>query len=209
MRLRGSLIVDKQDAKKIIIQAIEECIQAKQQLLNHVEVIEAIANKVIDALKREGTIFLFGNGGSAADAQHIAAELIGRFDLQRKSLPAIALTVNTSNLTAVGNDYGYEYIFSRQLEGLLKKNDLVIAISTSGNSPNVLKGVEAARHKGAFCIGLTGENGGKLKNLVDLCLKAPSSRPSRIQEMHILTGHIVCQIVEQTLYGTLKVPAIS
>lgn len=192
------------EARQLVVDGIEESIQAKKELLKHVDTIVRIAEKFVESIRNGGTIFLFGNGGSAADAQHIAAELIGRFDRERKSLPAVALTVNTSNLTAVANDYGYEHVFSRQLEGLLKKNDLVVAISTSGNSPNVLRGAQAARTKGVFTIGLTGNSGGKLKGMVDLCLAAPSSKPSRIQEMHITVGHIVCQIVESEIFGKVK-----
>lgn len=187
----------KTEAAKIIQDSIEESVSAKAGLLESTAIIVRIASLFIETIKKNGTIFLFGNGGSAADAQHIAAELVGRFAEDRQSLPAIALTVNTSNLTAIGNDYGYQYIFSRQLQGLMKKEDVAVAISTSGNSPNVLEGIKAARQKGCTTIGLTGESGGKLKNNVDLCLCVPATKPSRIQEMHILVGHVVCEIVER------------
>lgn len=188
-------------AKKIIVNAVEESLAAKTRLLEQVDAIARMAALFIETIRKGGTIFLFGNGGSAADAQHIAAELIGRMTVNRQSIPAIALTVNTSNLTAIGNDFGYEQIFSRQLEGLLKKNDLAVAISTSGNSPNVLEGAKAARQKGCAAIGFTGENGGKLESLVDCCFKAPASKTWRIQEIHILVGHTICEIVDRAFAG--------
>lgn len=187
--------------EKIVSKSLEEALAAKTKLQGQVESIVKIGRHFTETLERGGTIFLFGNGGSAADAQHIAAELIGRFALERKSLPAIALTVNTSNLTAIGNDYGYDFVFSRQLEGLAKKGDLAVAISTSGNSPNILEAVKAAKSKGVFTIGLTGEKGGKLKDLVDYCFHAPANTPSRIQEIHITVGHIVCELVEAALFS--------
>ena len=181
---------------QVVASAIQSSIESHQKLLELAPIIERISTACLKTIKTGGTIFLFGNGGSAADSQHIAAEFIGRFSKSRKSLPAIALTVNTSNLTAIANDYGYEQIFSRQLEGLLKKEDLVIGISTSGNSMNVLRAVEFAKSTGCFTIGLTGGNGGELKNLTDLCLIAPADTPARIQEIHILAGHIFSEIVE-------------
>jgi D-sedoheptulose 7-phosphate isomerase len=152
-------------------------------------------------LKGGKTVFLFGNGGSAADAQHIAAELEARFLKERRALRCHALTTNTSTLTAVGNDYGYEYTFSRQVEAYCRKGDAVVAISTSGNSPNVLEGVKRAKKLGATAIGFTNEKGGKLKGLVDLCLQVPSTDTQRVQECHLAVGHIVCDIIESTLFG--------
>lgn len=181
---------------QVIASAIRSSIASHQKLLDLVPAIDRISAVCLKTIKAGGTIFLFGNGGSAADSQHIAAEFIGRFSKNRKSLPAVALTVNTSNLTAIANDYGYEQIFSRQLEGLLKRKDLVIGISTSGKSKNVLKAVEFAKSKGCFTIGLTGGDGGELKKLTDLCLVAPADTPARIQEIHILAGHIFSEIVE-------------
>lgn len=164
-------------------------------------VIGEIGTLLAKTLKAGKTIFLFGNGGSAADAQHIAAELEARFLRERKALRCHALTTNTSTLTAVGNDYGYEYTFSRQVEAYCRKGDAVIAISTSGNSPNVLEAVKRAKKLGATAVGFTNEKGGKLKGLVDLCLQVPSTDTQRVQECHMAVGHIVCDIIESTLFG--------
>jgi D-sedoheptulose 7-phosphate isomerase len=164
-------------------------------------VIEAIAKRLIRTLRAGRTILLFGNGGSAADAQHIAAELEARFLRERRALPCHALTTNTSTLTAIGNDYGYERTFSRQVEAYARKGDSVIAISTSGNSPNVLEGVKAAKKAGASTIGLTNEKGGKLKGLVDLCLCVPSTDTQRVQECHLATGHVLCDLIESSMFG--------
>ena len=151
------------------------------------------------ALARGQRIYLCGNGGSAADAQHIAAELIGRFVHDRRALPAIALTTDTSALTAIGNDYGYDEVFSRQVEGLCREGDVFIAISTSGNSDNVLKAVDAAHRVGAYVIGLSGKSGGKLNAKCDVSLVVPSDVTARIQEMHIVIGHLICALVEEHL----------
>ena len=144
-----------------------------------------------------GKMMLMGNGGSAGDAQHIAAEFIGRYKKERRPVAAIALTVDSSILTCVGNDYGYDSVFSRQVEGLAKKEDVVIAISTSGNSENVIRGVEKAREIGAKTIGLLGNQGGKLKDKVDLAIVVPSNDTARIQEAHITIGHIICEILDE------------
>ena len=151
------------------------------------------------ALQSGKRIYLCGNGGSAADAQHIAAELIGRFVRERRSLPAIALTTDTSALTAISNDYGYEQVFSRQVEGLAEEGDVLIAISTSGNSSNILKAVEVARERGSRVIGLSGKSGGDLHTAVDLSLVVPSDVTARIQEMHIVIGHLLCALIERHL----------
>jgi D-sedoheptulose 7-phosphate isomerase len=163
--------------------------------------IEAIGVRLARVLKSGRQMFLFGNGGSAADAQHIAAELEARFLRERRALPCHALTTNTSSLTAIGNDYGYEKTFSRQLEAYCRKGDAVVALSTSGNSANVLAGVKHAKRVGALTVGLTNETGGKLKNLVDLCLCVPSRDTQRVQECHITVGHIICDIIESTIFG--------
>jgi len=160
-----------------------------------------IKNIIIDSLKRNNKVVLFGNGGSAADAQHMAAELIGRFLVDRKSLPAIALTADTSVLTAIGNDYGFENVFSRQCESLVSKGDVIFAISTSGNSPNVIKGVEAAKERGGIIIGLTGSDGGKLNSLTDYILKIPDYSTPKIQEAHRVIIHIICELVEKKING--------
>ena len=151
------------------------------------------------ALAQGQRIYLCGNGGSAADAQHIAAELIGRFVHDRRALPAIALTTDTSALTAIGNDYGYDEVFSRQVEGLCREGDVLIAISTSGNSGNILKAVDAAHRAGASVIGLSGKSGGALDAKCDVSLVVPSDITARIQEMHIVIGHLICVLVEEHL----------
>lgn len=164
-----------------------------------VDTIISAVEMILKSLSSGGKIILFGNGGSAADAQHIAAELVGRFEKDRKSVPAIALTTNTSILTSLSNDYSFESVFLKQLEALLRKEDIVIAISTSGNSPNVLKAVEFAKRIGSRIIGFAGETGGKLADMVDLCLKVPSKTTCRIQEGHITIGHIICSLIEEAL----------
>ncbi|HEX9593317.1 MAG TPA: D-sedoheptulose 7-phosphate isomerase [bacterium] len=163
------------------------------------EPVAAAAEKVIAALRAGRKVLLCGNGGSAADAQHIAAELVGRYARERRGLPAVALTTDTSALTAIGNDYGFDRIFARQVEALAQAGDVLIAISTSGNSPNVLQAVETARQLGVGTIGLAGRGGGALRALVDLCLVAPHEETARIQELHITIGHILCDLVEAAL----------
>jgi D-sedoheptulose 7-phosphate isomerase len=167
-------------------------------------VAETLSSEILDAaqqikarLQEGGKLLLMGNGGSAGDAQHIAAELVGRFKKERKAMPALALTVDTSSLTALGNDYGFDTIFERQIEALANKNDAVIGISTSGNSENVLRGVNKANTMGAFTIGLVGNDGGKLKDAVNLPIIIPSNDTARIQEVHITIGHIICEIIEE------------
>ena len=160
------------------------------------EILDA-AQKIQGRLEAGGKLLLMGNGGSAGDAQHIAAELVGRFKKERKAMPALALTVNTSSLTALGNDYGFDTIFERQVEALANKNDTVIGISTSGNSENVVRAVNKANSIGAFTIGLLGNDGGKLKDAVNLPIIIPSNDTARIQEVHITIGHIICEIIEE------------
>ena len=185
--------------------SIEASIAVKQSLLRDTNLISSIAQVseiLLSALKRGNKLLLFGNGGSAADAQHIAAEFVGRFVFDRPALPALALSVNTSCLTAIGNDYGFEQVFSRQIEALARVGDVAIAFSTSGNSPNVLHGISTAKKIGLHTIALTGTPGGKLKQAadVDQCLCAPSSDTPRIQECHILIGHIISELVERELF---------
>jgi D-sedoheptulose 7-phosphate isomerase len=184
---------------------IRESLEVKEKFLelkSELEKVERAAKLISSALKRGKKVLLFGNGGSAADAQHIACELSGRFKKERRGLPAIALTTNTSSLTAIANDYSYEDVFSRQLEGLVSKGDIVIGISTSGRSPNVIKGVRVAREKGAVTIGLTGLGGTALEKEVDLCIKVPSNDTPRIQEVHVAIGHAICEMVEEELFGS-------
>lgn len=158
--------------------------------------LERIAGLMINALAGGGRIFWLGNGGSAADSQHLASELVGRFERERPGLAAIALTTDSSALTAIGNDYGFDQVFARQVEALCRPGDLVIGISTSGNSPNVLRAMEMARAMGVGTAGLSGRDGGRLKGLVDACLVAPADNTARIQEVHLLAGHILCDLVE-------------
>jgi len=154
-----------------------------------------------DALAAERKVLLFGNGGSAADAQHIAAEFVGRFARERRALPALALTTDTSALTAIANDYGYEHVFARQVHALGVAGDVALAISTSGRSPNVLRAVEACRERGVRTIGLTGGDGGPLATMVDVSLRVSASTHSaRIQETHILVGHVICELVDRRLF---------
>ncbi|MBI4353486.1 MAG: D-sedoheptulose 7-phosphate isomerase [Candidatus Omnitrophica bacterium] len=183
-----------------IIKDIQDSIAAKEALLQtHVPLIEKAARLIFDSIRRGNKIIFFGNGGSASDSQHLAAEFVGRYESERKGLPAIALTTDTSILTAVGNDYGFEKIFERQIEALGKEGDVAVGISTSGNSRNVLLGVRKAKDLGLATIGLSGRSGGELKSLVDLVLIAPSHKTSRIQESHILIGHIICERVDELL----------
>ena len=185
----------------LIIRRIRASIKVKEGLLEHGKTIKDISQAILKAYVSKKKVILFGNGGSAADAQHIAAELSGRFYLDRPSLPAIALTVNTSSLTAIGNDYSFSEIFSKQLEGLGNKDDIAVGISTGGNSENVIKALKLAKRKGLIAVGLTGKSGGKMKKVVDLCLCVPSDNTPRIQEAHITVGHIICEIVEKELFN--------
>tara|TARA_B100001179_G_scaffold124497_1_gene89160 strand:+ start:131 stop:700 length:570 start_codon:yes stop_codon:yes gene_type:complete len=161
--------------------------------------IQKVINEIIRCLKNGNKVILFGNGGSAADAQHIAAEFIGRFELERKSLAAIALTTDTSVITSLSNDYDYDVVFSRQCESLVSKGDVVIGISTSGNSKNVYEGIKTSKNKGASIIALLGNKGGKIKELSDISIIVDSSITSQIQEAHRVIYHIICKIVERQL----------
>jgi D-sedoheptulose 7-phosphate isomerase len=157
------------------------------------------ADLVIRSLSQGGKLLAAGNGGSAADAQHIVAELTGRFMRERRALPAIALHANTSALTAIGNDYGYEQVFARELSAHARPGDVFLAISTSGNSKNVLHAIAAAREHGVVVIGMTGDSGGRMRLACDVCLRVPSTSTARIQEMHIMIGHTICQLVEEVV----------
>src|SRR6266478_3630924 len=182
---------------------IEASIATKQSLLERVDILTTVAKAseiLVSALRQGNKVLLFGNGGSAADAQHIAAELVGRFAFDRPALPALALSVNSSCVTAIGNDYGFEKVFSRQLEALARPGDIAIAISTSGNSTNVLHAISTARKIGLKTIGLTGRSGGNLRNAVDYCICVPSNETPRIQECHILVGHIISELVEREIF---------
>jgi D-sedoheptulose 7-phosphate isomerase len=190
------------DFEARVTNSIEASIAVKERLLS-AEVVSSVAKVseiLVNAFEQGNKVLLFGNGGSAADAQHIAAEFVGRFAFDRPALPALALSVNTSCVTAIGNDYGFDQVFSRQIEALAHTGDVAIGISTSGNSPNVVGALLVARQKGLHTIALTGCTGGKLKNAVDYCVCAPSNDTPRIQECHILIGHIISELVEQTIF---------
>lgn len=193
-----------------IAQHLTESAELKKRLAaQEAENISRAGQAIATAFANAGKVLFFGNGGSAADAQHIASELVGRFEQDRDPLPAVALTTDTSVLTSLANDYGYEQIFARQIQALGRRGDVVVALSTSGNSPNVLAGVEAARKQGLVTIGLTGGKKGRLAELVDLHIAVPSTNTARIQESHIAIGHILCKIVETQLFGDLSKPQSS
>jgi D-sedoheptulose 7-phosphate isomerase len=186
--------------KEAIIKELDENISTTRSLSkNLLDTIVITSRTIIDCYRNGGKVILIGNGGSAADAQHIAAELVGRFKLERDSLPAVSLTTNTSIITALANDYGYETIFSHQLESFANDKDILIAITTSGNSPNILNAVKSAKLKNIKVVGMTGKTGGKLKDIVDISIRVPSDNTPRIQEAHITIGHIICGIVENEL----------
>lgn len=188
----------------LIKKAIENTLEVKRKILEDrdiLSVIKEVAEEMEQALKKGKKVLLCGNGGSAADAQHIAAELSGKFYLDREPLPAEALHVNPSFLTAVANDYSYEEVFARAVKAQGREGDVLIAISTSGNSPNVLKAVEAANNLKMITIGFAGESGGKMTGLCQYLIKVPSKDTPRIQESHILIGHIICEIVEKKIFG--------
>ncbi|MFW9936248.1 MAG: SIS domain-containing protein [Candidatus Thorarchaeota archaeon] len=183
-----------------IIRIIDETIKVKQNLKELVPLIKKISEEVINAYKKKKKVILFGNGGSAADAQHIAAEFVGKFYKNRDSLPSLAFHTNTSVVTAIANDFGYDYIFERQVSAFVEQGDIVIGISTSGNSPNVINGLIKAKDMGALTIGFTGKKENKIEKIVDYCLKIPSDDTPRIQEGHITIGHIICFLVEKELF---------
>jgi D-sedoheptulose 7-phosphate isomerase len=164
-----------------------------------IPIIEKVGQEMVSCLRHGGKVLFMGNGGSAADAQHLAAELIGRFQHEREAYAALALTTDTSVLTAIGNDYGYQNIFSRQIQGLCKPEDVVVGISTSGNSPNIIAALHIAKSIGAVTVGLSGKDGGELRNIADYCLTIPHQVTARIQEAHIFIGHVLCDWVEQGL----------
>lgn len=166
-----------------------------------INIIKIVTEKAIVAYKNHNKILLAGNGGSAADAQHIAGELVSRFKFDRPGLPAIALTTDTSIITSIGNDYGYDKLFERQIQANGIKGDIFIGITTSGNSINIIKAFEMCRKKGIITVGLTGISGGKVEKLCNYCIKAPSNETPRIQESHIMIGHIICAIIEKELFG--------
>ena len=185
----------KEDIQKIISES-SSLIQSSISLSDK---IELVVNEIVECLKKGNKIIIFGNGGSAADAQHIAAELIGRFQKERESLPAISLTTDSSIITSLANDYSFDVVFSRQCESLVLKGDVVLGISTSGNSKNVENGIVTSKKKGATTIGLLGGDGGTIKNVVDISIEIPSRSTARIQEVHRVVYHIICDLVEKKL----------
>ncbi len=187
-----------------IKQLIQSSIEVKQLLLQDEVLMQQIAtvvDVVTNTFKNGNAVYFAGNGGSAADAQHLAAEFSGRFYKDRKALPSDALHCNSSYLTAVANDYSYDVIYSRLLEGLAKKGDVLVGISTSGNSGNIVKAFEMAASMGVITVGFTGANGGKMKNMANYLINVPSNTTPRIQESHILVGHIICELVEENIFG--------
>ena len=180
----------------IFTEAVAEHLKVVQALTQDGGLLEQIAQQMTAALLEGKKVVWCGNGGSAADAQHLAAELVGRFRRERSALASMALSTNTSILTAIGNDYGYEHVFRRQVEALCSKGDVVVGISTSGNSPNVCLALEAARERGCKTVAFTGREGGKAAQIADVALRVPSTETPRIQEAHILCGHIICDWIE-------------
>lgn len=186
--------------KEKINRILRESIEVKEKVMENLIIIEEMARMIIEAYKQRKKVVIFGNGGSAADAQHLATEFVSRFKLERATLPAIALTTNTSILTAISNDYDFSTVFSRQVEAVVHKGDVAIGISTSGNSPNVVKGIEQAKKQGAKTIVFTGKDGGLLRDMADLAFVVPSTSTPRIQESHITVGHVLCEIVEEEMF---------
>ncbi len=190
--------------KNYITKQIADSAATKQAILENdalVNLLVDVAKACVDVYRNQKKILIAGNGGSAADAQHFAAELVGRYGFDRPSLPSIALTTDSSNLTAIGNDYGYEYVFSRQLEGLAQEGDLFIGISTSGNSQNVINAFTAAKERGVTTVALVGRDGGKMATMADYAVVIPSNATPRIQESHLLIEHIICDIIEKEMFG--------
>jgi D-sedoheptulose 7-phosphate isomerase len=189
-------------AEGVVRHAIQESIKVQAQLLEQqVSTITHLAGLLVTALRAGGKLVLFGNGGSAADAQHVAAELVNRFRMDRDALAALALTTDTSILTSVCNDAAFDQVFSRQVRALVQRGDVAVGMSTSGNSPNVINGLLAAKEKGATTVGFTGHGGGELENVVDICCRVPSESTPRIQEAHITVWHAICEVVEKEMFG--------
>jgi D-sedoheptulose 7-phosphate isomerase len=191
-------------AAEVARSRIQESVAAHRALLEDdgvADEIAGLADRIVESLRDGGKVILFGNGGSAADATHLAAEFVGRFRFDRPPLPALSLSDNGSSVSGIGNDYGYEDVFARQLDALGSPGDVAIGISTSGTSPNVVAGLRTARSGGLHAVALTGAGGGDLRAEADQCLCMPSTETARIQECYMLAGHVVCELVEQTLFG--------
>jgi len=199
----GGRKLNKLKKEQAVKKQVEDSIELKKYLQREPGLLIDIADKIVAAFRKGKRVFLFGNGGSAADAQHIAGELVGKFYRDRQPLPAMSLNTNTSILTAIGNDYGFQEIFSRQVRALVNKGDVVIGLSTSGNSENVIQGILAARELGAVTVVFTGKRG-KLARISDMALCIPSTDTPRIQEAHITAGHIICYLVEEALCAGKK-----
>jgi len=183
-----------------ISEYINESIDTKRKLLDLTDKIDEVVRVAVDAYKNGNKLLMAGNGGSAADSQHFAAEMVGRYKLERKGLPAISFTTDTSNLTSIGNDYGFDQVFERQMESLGNKGDVFFAISTSGNSENLIKAIGQAKENGVTVVSLLGKSGGKMKDISDYSIIVPSNNTPRIQECHILIIHMICEIVEKELF---------
>lgn len=194
--MKKNIVID-----EIRSQILENIGIAQGLIEGYLDLIVEVGNRLTTALKNGNKILLCGNGGSAADSQHIAAEFINRFRKDRAPLPAIALTTDTSIITSISNDYDYKYSFSKQVLALGQKGDALMGISTSGNAGNVIEAIKAGKEKGLYTIGLTGDGGGKIKDVVDICIKVPSHDTPRIQEAHILIGHLLCDIVEKAIFS--------
>jgi D-sedoheptulose 7-phosphate isomerase len=189
------------NAAQLVDEFVAESVRVKSRFFEeNKDRIVRTAETIAHGLRNGRKVLFFGNGGSAADAQHLAAELVGRFGPDRSALPGISLTTDTAILTALGNDYGYERVFSRQIEALGQPGDTAIGISTSGNSPSVLEALDVARAKNLFTVGLTGETGGKMNDRVEVLFRVPSRQTPRIQETHILLGHILCDLIDRELF---------
>ena len=192
---------------KMILEQVDEMTQVNQKMFSDKLLISKLAEVssiCINTFKKDGKLLIAGNGGSAADAQHFAGELVSRFLFDRPALSATALTTDSSILTAIGNDYGYEDVFARQIQAHGRSGDVFIAISTSGNSANILKAIQTAKAIGLVVIGLTGRSGGKMKDMCDVCLCAPSDSTPRIQECHLFFEHTLCACIEESLFGELR-----
>ena len=194
-------MANRSESTDLFLKSIQDHAKVIDQLKLQQELFENVAHHMIGAIRDGKKVLWCGNGGSAADSQHLAAELVGRFRRERRAWPSIALTTDTSILTAVGNDYGYDAIFARQVEALCQAGDVLVGLSTSGNSPNVCNAIQCARSIGAYTVGMTGEDGGQLAAMADLCLRVASRSTARIQECHILFGHLLCDRMEMEMLG--------
>jgi D-sedoheptulose 7-phosphate isomerase len=193
------------DRETLLRQRVADSIATAQRLLDGSDAIAATgdaAGRIADCLRAGGKVVFFGNGGSASDAGHLAAELLGRFALERRSLAAACLSDHTAAMTAISNDYGYDQVFARQIAGLGRQGDVAVGLSTSGSSPNVVRGLETARELGMTTVALTGASGGKVAAVVDVCIRVPSEETPRVQELCMLLGHTLCELVERELAGS-------